>query len=317
VQLTRVVSSEGAPAPAGPVGPQRSASAEPARASRRGVQPGTLSAIRRYPVKSCKGHALGSALVEPWGLVGDRRWALVDPAGKTVTGREYPRFVLVEPELTPTGLLLRAPGADPLRVATPAAGPEVELSLWASTVRSVAAADGASEWFSAVLGGPVRLVYLADPTLRQVDPDFAAPDDRVSLADGYPLLLTAQESLDALNDLVLEREGGLEEPLSMIRFRPNLVVTGGDAWAEDRWRRVRIGDAVFRMVKRCARCVFTTVDPDTGQRGKEPLRTLARHRRWDGKTWFGVNLIPDNPGVTLRVGDPVEVLEWGSAPTPR
>jgi hypothetical protein len=96
----------------------------------------------------------------------------------------------------------------------------------------------------------------------------------------------------------------------MIRFRPNLVVSGGPAWAEDDWRRVRIGDAVFRMAKRCARCVFTTVDPDTAQRGKEPLRTLARHRRWDGKTWFGVNLIPDNPDVTVRVGDPVEVLEW-------
>jgi hypothetical protein len=196
----------------------------------------------------------------------------------------------------------------------------VELTLWASTVRAIAAEDTASEWFSAVLDAPVRLVYLADPTLRQVDPVFARPDDRVSLADGYPLLLTAQESLDALNDMVLEQSGGMgssaEEPLSMTRFRPNLVVTGGAPWAEDSWRRVRIGDAVFRMVKRCARCVFTTVDPDTGQRGKEPLRTLAKHRRWDGKTWFGVNLVPDNPGVTLRVGDPVEVLEWGPTPVP-
>jgi len=271
---------------------------------------------------------VGTALVEPWGLAGDRRWALVNPDGKTVTGREHPRFVLVEPELTAAGLLLRAPGATPLRVSAPASGPSVELSLWASTVRAVAAAEAASEWFSAVLDAPVRLVYLADPTLRQVDPVFGRPDDRVSLADGYPLLLTARESLDALNDLVLERAGGMGdgladglangagEPLSMTRFRPNLVVTGGAAWAEDRWRRVRIGDAVFRMVKRCARCVFTTVDPDTGQRGKEPLRTLARHRRWDGKTWFGVNLVPDNPGVTLRVGDPVEVLEWGPAPAP-
>lgn len=294
----------------------RTRPAEPEPAARREPVAGTVSAIRRYPVKSCRGHAVDTALVEPWGLAGDRRWALIDPNGKTVTGREYPWFVLVEPELTPSGLLVRAPGATPLRVGAPTAGASVELSLWASRVRALPAADAASEWFSAVLDGPVRLVYLADPTLRQVDPVFGRPDDRVSLADGYPLLLTAQESLDALNDLVLERSAGAEEPLAMTRFRPNLVVTGGAAWAEDSWRRVRIGDAVFRMVKRCARCVFTTVDPDTGQRGKEPLRTLARHRRWDGKTWFGVNLVPDNPGVTLRVGDPVEVLEWGPTPVP-
>ncbi|HEX4248086.1 MAG TPA: MOSC N-terminal beta barrel domain-containing protein [Pseudonocardia sp.] len=298
-------------------GPHGLRPAEPTLSAGRGPTAGTLSAIRRYPVKSCRGHTLGAALVEPWGLAGDRRWALVDPAGKTVTGREHPRFVLVEPHLTPEGLLVRAPGATPLRVTAPAAGVRVELSLWASTVRAVAAATEASQWFSAVLDAPVRLVYLADPTLREVDPVYAHVDDRVSLADGYPLLLTAQESLDALNDLVLERSEGAEEPLSMIRFRPNLVVTGGAAWAEDRWRRVRIGDAEFRMVKRCARCVFTTVDPDTGQRGKEPLRTLAKHRRWDGKTWFGVNLIPDNPWVSVRVGDPVEVLEWGPAPPPR
>ena len=314
--MTRVVGDPYPPAPAGQAGPERPAPAEPAPAARRDPTAGTVSAIRRYPVKSCRGHAVRSALVEPWGLAGDRRWALVNPDGKTLTGREHPRFVLVEPELTAAGLLLRAPGATPLRVSAPATGPSVELTLWASTVRAVAAEDAASEWFSALLDAPVRLVYLADPTLRQVDPVFARPDDRVSLADGYPLLLTAQESLDALNDLVLERSEGAEEPLSMTRFRPNLVVTGGAPWTEDSWRRVRIGDAVFRMVKRCARCVFTTVDPDTGQRGKEPLRTLARHRRWDGKTWFGVNLVPDNPGVTLRVGDPVEVLEWGPTPVP-
>jgi uncharacterized protein len=282
------------------------------------VRTGTLSVIRRYPVKSCRGHAVDAAVVEPWGLAGDRRWALVDAEGRTVTGREYPRFVLVTPEIITSGpaapgLALRAPGAPDLRAAVPVHGAPVELTLWASRVLALPADEAASAWFSAVLDAPVRLVYLADPTLRPVDPSFGRAGDRVSLADGYPLLLTARESLDALNDLVTERSGGADGPLSMIRFRPNLVVSGGPAWAEDDWRRVRIGDAVFRMVKRCARCVFTTVDPDTGERCKEPLRTLARHRRWDGKTWFGVNLIPDNPGATLRVGDPVEVLEWSGA----
>jgi uncharacterized protein YcbX len=276
---------------------------------------GTLSAIWRYPVKSCRGHPVEAAAVEPWGLAGDRRWALLDSDGRTVTGREYPRFVLITPEIVaPAGrLVLRAPGAPELLVRIPQHRSPVELTLWASRLRALPADEAASAWFSAVLGAPVRLVYLDDPTVRPVDPTYALAGDRVSLADGYPLLLTARESLDALNDLVAEGSGGADGPLSMIRFRPNLVVSGGPAWAEDDWRRVRIGDADFRMAKRCARCVFTTVDPNTAQRGKEPLRTLARHRRWDGKTWFGVNLIPDNPGVTVRVGDPVEVLEWSGA----
>ncbi len=93
------------------------------------------------------------------------------------------------------------------------------------------------------------------------------------------------------------------------KFRPNLVVAGAPAWAEDGWRVVRIGTARFRAVKACNRCVFTTIDPDTGSKGKEPLTTLARHRRWDGKTWFAINLIPDSPGATLHVGHEIEVVE--------
>ena len=95
----------------------------------------------------------------------------------------------------------------------------------------------------------------------------------------------------------------------MTRFRPNLVVAGAQAWAEDDWRRIRIGGAVFRAVKGCARCVITQIDPDTAVREKEPIASLARIRRWDGATWFGVNLVPDTVGVTIRAGDEVEVLE--------
>jgi uncharacterized protein YcbX len=134
----------------------------------------------------------------------------------------------------------------------------------------------------------------------------------VSFADGFPLLLATEESLAELNRLI--RDGADHSPegaLPITRFRPNVVVAGAPAWAEDRWRRLRIGDAVFRVVKGCDRCVLTTVDPDTAERGKEPLRTLARHRRWAGKVWFGVNLIPDTPGVTIHAGDPVQILETG------
>ena len=125
--------------------------------------------------------------------------------------------------------------------------------------------------------------------------------------------MATEASLAALNDVIVERSEGAHPPLPMARFRPNVVIAGADAWAEDDWRRVRIGGAVFRAVKGCARCVITTIDPDTAGREKEPIASLARIRRWDGATWFGVNLVPDTPGATIRVGDEVEILE--SVPT--
>ncbi len=270
----------------------------------------TLTGINRYPVKSCRGHALDEAAVEPWGLAGDRRWILVDDEDVAVTARKYPRMVLITPHPQPDGLLVEAPGADPLAVEFPQERPATDVRVFASTVAGVPAADEAHAWFSAVLGVPVRLVYLADPTRRRTDPLYGLDTDVVSFADGYPFLLANEESLAALGALC-------PEPLTITRFRPNLVVTGFPAWDEDRWRRVRIGDATFRVVKSCARCVLTTVDPETGLKGPEPLRTLARHRRWDGTTWFGVNLVPDTPDAVLRVSDPVEVLESTESAEPQ
>lgn len=263
-----------------------------------------LTGIRRYPVKSCRGHDLDAATVEPWGLAGDRRWMLVDADGVAVTARKHPRMVLITPEPRDDGLLVRAPGADPLTVPFPGPGPLVDVRVWASTVAATPAGPAAHAWFSEVVGGALRLVYLDDPRRRPTDPDFGLDTDVVSFADGYPLLLAGEESLAALNDLI---SGAA--PLPMTRFRPNVVVAGAPPWAEDGWRRVRIGEAGFRVVKGCGRCALTTIDPDTAQRGPEPLRTLARHRRWDGTVWFGVNLVPDTPGAVLRVGDPVEVLD--------
>jgi len=151
-------------------------------------------------------------------------------------------------------------------------------------------------------------LHLDDPERRRPNPEFSEPDDRVSFADGFPLLLTSQESLAALNELVAAGPNAHEGPLPTARFRPNVVVSGFRAWAEDGWRRVRIGDAAFRVARGCARCVLTTVHPDTAETGREPLATLARHRRVEKKVWFGQNLIPDDPGVTIGVGDPVEVI---------
>jgi hypothetical protein len=169
-------------------------------------------------------------------------------------------------------------------------------------VHAAEAEPAAHAWFSRYLGFDCRLVYMDEAAHRPVDPQYAPEGREVSFADGYPLLLTAEASLADLN-------ARLDAPVPMNRFRPNLVVAGGMAFAEDGWSRVRIGAVPFQVVKPCARCVVTTIDPQTAAQGKEPLRTLSRFRRRQGKVFFGENLIPEQPGI-VRVGDPVEVLAW-------
>lgn len=270
--------------------------------------PVMLTAIRRYPVKSLRGDPVASATVEPWGLRGDRRWMLVDDAGVTITARECNQMLLLHPTLTDEGLAVTAPGKPDLVVVRPDPADQRPVEVWGSRLTAARAGDEADAWFTAAMGRSAHLVYLDDPTRRPTSPEFSNADDRVSFADGYPLLLTSEASLDALNDAVVARSEEASPLLSMVRFRPSVVVSGAPAWAEDDWRRIRIGAAEFRLVKGCARCVLTTIDPDTAARAKEPIASLARIRRWDGQTWFGVNLIPDTPGVVINVGDPVEVL---------
>jgi hypothetical protein len=270
-----------------------------------------LTEIWRYPVKSCRGERLSSAAVERWGLAGDRRWMVVDADGVPATAREYPQMVLVTPRLGSGLITFSSPGLPDLAVPVPSGEDLVPVSVWASELVAAPAGDEAAAWLSKVIGESVRLVYLDDPTRRPTNPAYSKESDRVSFADGYPLLLTSEESLNELNGWIAEGKKAAEGPVPMRRFRPNVVVSGAPPWAEDGWRRLRIGPVTFRNVKGCDRCVFTTIDPDTAAKGHEPLFALARHRRWDNKVWFGVNLIPDAPdsGAVLRLGDPVEILE--------
>jgi uncharacterized protein YcbX len=267
-----------------------------------------LTGVFRYPVKSCRGEALETAAVEPWGIAGDRRWMLVGKDGEAVTARKYPALVLVTPRRDGDVLRLTRAGAPDLEVALPGPDTAVDVTVWRNGVIASEAAPEAHAWFGDLVREPVRLVYLDDPTRRTTNPEFSLPGDRVSFADSYPLLLTTTDSLAALNDWIADGKNRREGPLPMTRFRPNAVVSGVPAWAEDTWRRVRIGAMEFRIAKACSRCVLTTVDPDTAIKGREPLVTLGKHRRWDSAVWFGVNVIPERPG-TMAVGDPFEVLE--------
>jgi len=271
-----------------------------------------VASLHVHPVKSTRGVDLTSAVVEPWGLAGDRRWMVVDDEGRLVTAREEPRLLSVvarvirEGELTVTG-----PHAAALSVSG-AFGEPVPVQVWNDVIVARHPSDDADTWFGKLLEREVRLVWLDDPTRRSVDPRYGRPGDQVNFADAFPLHLTATASLRQLNDWIVHEAEVRDEPppvspLPMRRFRPSVVVDTEVPFDEDRWTRLRIGTVAFRAVKRCDRCVLTTIDPDTLESGKEPIRTLARHRRWDGKVWFGVNLVPDGVG-TISVGDDVTVL---------
>jgi uncharacterized protein YcbX len=272
-----------------------------------------IASLHTYPIKGCHRLDHDEAHVEPWGLAGDRRWLVVDDDGVGITQRVTALLVGLRPLPHPGGLLLRADAHPDLPVAAPVDGDKIDVKVFSSTapVPARLADDTAHAWLSALLGLSARLVWLADPTVRPVNPIFATADDRVGFADGYPILAVTTASLNAVNDWLVEAG---DDPVPMTRFRPNIVVDGTQPWAEDDWlgRSLRIGDLTVRAVKPSARCLVTTIDQETGEKGRQPLRALGLHRNSPIGLLFGVNLIPDGPldagaGV-IRVGDSVSLL---------
>ena len=250
-----------------------------------------------------------TATVEPWGLAGDRRWVVTGAEGRMHTQRTLPRMALVSADYDAQGRLrLSAPGLPDFVVAPPrrsAGAQAAEVAVWRFRGPAAWAGAEADDWLSRVLDEPSRLAHMDDTSVRSVDPEFGRQDDRVSFADGYPLLLTTTASLAALNDSIAELGG---EGVSMTRFRPNVVIEGTQPWAEDHWKQVRIGGQGFRVAKPCGRCVMTTVDPERGVlTGQQPLKALRKHRRSGKSVLFGMNLIPDTVGP-LTVGDRFTVL---------
>lgn len=255
-----------------------------------------------HPLKSARGIELRAAEVDGLGFRHDRRWMVVDSAGRSLSQRERPRMALIEAEPFDGGLRLRAPGMDPLDVPAPDGGPRLRVALWdGEPVWTVAGGPDADAWLGAFLGIGCRLVHMPSGVVRKVDPARAPEGVRTTLTDGFPVHLFSEESLAELNRR-------LPGAVSARRFRPNVVVGGTEPHGEDRWRRLRIGEVEFRVVKPCARCSVPGVDPDTGTRGREPIRTLSGYRKRNGKVYFGQNLVHLGTG-TVRVGDRVEVLE--------
>jgi len=262
-----------------------------------------ITGISIYPIKSTAGIPIDQCAVEAQGLAMDRRWMLVDDNGDCLTGREFPILTQVRAQLGNEGLRVTAPGMSELPVPFPTnTASAMSVTVWDDSCRALSADDAVDDWFATLLGARCRLVFMGDTRIRAVDSEFGRPADRVSFADGYPLLLISQASLDDLNTR-------LPQAVGMRRFRPNLVVAGCAAYEEDRWRTIRVGETQFEGVKNCARCVFTTIDPANGEKHprQEPLRTLGGYRRTpDGGVLFGQNLIPRTLG-TIRVGDALTV----------
>ena len=266
----------------------------------------SLSSLIYYPIKSCRGFEVDEANVERMGLEGDRRMMVVTPEGHFLTQRESPRLALVTPILSGEELTLSAPGAGSLSVPILKAGHTRPVDIWRSKgVLAVDQGDLAAGWFSDWLHAEVRLVHIAEGFIRKLNEKYTVnSDDHTGFADGYPILLISEESLAELNKR-------MDTPVPMDRFRPNLVVRGCEAFAEDNWKRIQVGEIELAVVKPCARCLVTTIDKQTLEKSKEPLKTLASFRRQAGKVMFGQNAIPLNEG-RLRLGMSVEIVSMAA-----
>ncbi|MBW4467965.1 MAG: MOSC domain-containing protein [Pegethrix bostrychoides GSE-TBD4-15B] len=260
-----------------------------------------LSAIYIYPVKSCRGIAVSAAQLDNWGLQFDRNWMIVNTTGRFLSQRELPKMALIEVSIGDEALQLTTPGQTALTVPLMASpGESRNVEVWGDRTLAIDQGETAAAWLSETLGQSVRLVRLGEGYSRPVKPAPLAAH-QVSFADGYPLLLISEASLADLNQR-------LPEALPMNRFRPNLVVSGCEAYAEDSWQQIRIDSVTFDLVSPCERCAITTTDQDTGSRaGTEPLKTLATYRRTAGGVIFGQNLVHQTHGE-VRSGSPVEIL---------
>jgi uncharacterized protein len=259
-----------------------------------------LASIHVYPVKSLGGFAVEESQLTDRGLEHDRRWMLVDEKGKFMTQRELAAMACLHCSPLPNGFRVKdvRDGSTIDLPWTSVKGERHEVSVWSDALVALHGEAAWDSWFSARLECPVRLVYMPDASKRRSDEGNAK--GLTSLSDAFPYLIVSQASLDDLNSR-------LPEPIGMERFRPNLVVSGGTAFQEDTWTDIRIGKAPFQLVRPCARCVVITTDQRSGERSKEPLRTLATYRSMGNKVMFGMNAVGDERGV-LRVGDLVAPL---------
>lgn len=260
-----------------------------------------VSELFIYPVKSLSGISVTEASVTERGFEYDRRWMLIDEQNIFITQRDYPQLALLQVSIQKDNLLVQHKhSGKSIHIPFQYEKKEtVSVTIWEDTCYAETISDEIDGWFSEFMGFKCRLVYMPDNVRREVDKFYAHENEITSFSDGYPFLIIGQASLDHLNTL-------LEYPLPIQRFRPNIVFTGGIPHEEDIMNHFKINDIDFYGVKLCARCVMTTVNPETGVKGKEPLRTLASYRLTGNKILFGQNLLHKGSGV-VSTGDIIQI----------
>lgn len=262
-----------------------------------------LTEINIFPVKSLGGYSVSEGIVEKRGLKHDRRWLLVNEQLNLMTQRDYPQMTLLKAEVESDNLVLSVkqnPSDKFIFNINSHSSEVINVPIWDDRCDANLVSKEADEWLSDHLNTKCRIVYMPESTTREVDKHYAANNEIVSFADGYPFMIIGQSSLDELNRR-------METSLPMNRFRTNFVFTGGEPFEEDKWGKFRMGELFFNAVKPCARCVITTTDQDTAERAHEPLKTLATFRKQDGKVMFGQNLLCESTGVVF-VGDEITLI---------
>jgi uncharacterized protein len=262
----------------------------------------TLSNIYIYPIKSLGGISLDSSFAEKRGLKYDRRYLLVDKTGVFLTQRQLPQMALLKLSFLENSFQVHdiknnVKTIIPFKAES---NEKIEVQIWKDKCSAIKVNHTINEWFSDALGINCSLVYMPDNERRFIEKKYIQDNHTVSFADAYPYLIIGQSSLDNLNSK-------LEIPVPINRFRPNLVFTGGNPFEEDSWKRFKIGTAHLQAVKPCARCIITTTDQQTAERGKEPLRTLSQYRKINEKVMFGMNVICDQEGM-VKTGEKIELL---------
>ncbi|MBL0370572.1 MOSC domain-containing protein [Rhizobium sp. KVB221] len=269
-----------------------------------------VKSLHIYPLKSGRVIDLDSAAITAWGLSGDRRYMLVDPDGRCITQREVQPLAQVTAVAKDGVLTLSKVGEPQPILASFDTDRRMNVEIWDSKVTAAVALDGVNHALSKWFGIPVLLVHADEITDRQCSPDWAGASVSTGFADGYPILVTTTGSLKALNEATLAAG---DEGFGMDRFRPNVVIEDDAPFADDRWAAIEIGGIRYDLVKPCARCIMTTQDQLTGERGgPDPMPAMRKlrmsaDRRVSG-VLFGWNAVPRTIGA-LQVGDSVSVLE--------